>query len=411
MSASTSPPHAPVLTGIQPATWARALTRSPLRRLVAVAANPDILSLAGGLPDPHLFPVAQLSAAIQHVLATDPQALQYRPPFEPLRNHVVALMARRGVTCAPEQIFFTTGAQQALDILARLLIEPGQPLLLERFIYTGIQQAVGIHRPTMLPLNTDFEDGLDVDEVAAYLAAGERPAFLYTIPEGHNPTGVTLSAARRSGLVDLARRYGLPIVEDDPYGLLYYNGGDALPALRAQEEEWVLYCGSFSKIIAPALRLGWIVVPPGLTDRLTVIKEAGDLENSALTQRAVSAFFDSGAFAPHLALLRSTYGARRDALLAALQVHFPAAARWTQPAGGMFVWVELPAGMDAEVLLAKSLASIRVAFVPGSAFALPGTPAAARYLRLTFASVTPERIHEGIGRLGALLHDLYGAGD
>ncbi len=388
------------------ADWAMTLKRSVLRQMIAVVSRPGILSFAGGLPDPALFPLEGYGRAMSRAL-TDPQSLQYKPPYEPLKRHIVQLMAQRGVTCREEQVFITSGAQQALDVLSRLLLNPGGPVLLEEVVYTGIQQAVASLQPQVLSVKTDLSEGMDVAGVAHWLEAGHRPAFIYVIPEAHNPLGVSLSATRREQLVALARQYGVPIVEDDPYGLLVYDGR-AFPPLRALDDQWVFYAGSFSKIIAPALRLGWLVAPEALVPKLTVVKEAGDLESSALTQRAVSYFLDEGELESHLDHVRAAYRERRDAMLHTLDETFPAGTRWTAPAGGMFVWVELPRHVHTPDLLQQAMEQEQIAFIPGHAFAVAGCEAS-HCMRLTFASASPEQIEDGITRLARVVRDFIAA--
>lgn len=389
------------------ARWADRLQRSVLRQMIAVVSRPGVLSFAGGLPDPALFPTAAYSAALQQVLADDPRALQYGPPFAPLKEHIAALMAARGVTCRADDVFLTTGAQQALDVLTRLFLNPGDLVILEENIYTGIQQVLGPFQPRILTVPTDLATGLDVDAVEEALLNGARPAFIYVIPDGHNPLGVTMALEKRRRLVELAHRYQFVIIEDDPYGFLSYDAAP-LPPLRALDGERVLYVGSFSKILAPGLRLGWVVVPPALLPRLTVVKEAGDLESAQLTQRAVAAYLDSGALPDHIAGLCHAYGARRDALLAAVAAHFPAQARWTTPGAGMFVWVALPPQTDTRTLLTRSLEAEQIAFIPGHAFSVP-PHAATNCLRLTFSTCSVEQIHDGIARLGRVVHSAESA--
>ncbi|MCA9970362.1 MAG: PLP-dependent aminotransferase family protein [Anaerolineales bacterium] len=383
------------------AAWTQTMSRSVLRQMIAVVSRPGILSFAGGLPDPALFPRADYAAALARVLAEDPLALQYRPPLPALKRHVVQLMAQRGVRCGEEQIFFTTGAQQGLSVLAQLLLDVGGEVVLEQLIYSGAQQAVAPRQPRILAVPTDLAEGIDVDAIEAHLRRGARPAFIYVVPDAHNPLGVSISPARRERLLALAQAHGVPIVEDDPYGFLSYDAAP-LPPLRALDDEWVFYLGSFSKIMAPALRLGWLVAPEALIPKLTVIKEAMDLESSALTQRAVAAYLDAGHLPAHLARLRAEYGRRRDAMLAALARYFPAEARWTQPRGGMFIWVELPAEVNTAELLPIAVEREQVAFIPGYAFAVPGHTAP-NCMRLNFSNATPDVIETGIARLGRLL--------
>ncbi len=394
----------PLNQDISLADWTYTMSRSVLRQMIGVVSQPGILSFAGGLPAPELFPAADYAAAITHVLATDPKALQYGLPFAPLKQHIVQLMAQRGITCTTEQIFLTTGAQQGLDVLARLLLNPGGQVMFEEVVYTGIQQVVAPFQPHILTISTDLAQGMAVHEVEAHLANGARPAFLYAIPDAHNPLGVSMSQARRQQLVALAVHYNIPLIEDDPYGLLQYDA-PIMPPLRALNDSHVLYVGSFSKILAPALRLGWIVAPEALMPKLAVAKEASDLESSALTQRAVSAYMDAGYLPGHVEQLRVAYGHRRDAMLAALCNYFPAEARWTVPKGGMFIWVTLPAEVDAAALLHTAVAQEQVAFIPGHAFAVPGHNVH-NCLRLNFSNCSVEIIDEGIKRLANVINSI-----
>lgn len=387
---------------IKLANWTQTMSRSVLRQMIAVVSRPGILSFAGGLPAPELFPAVDYANAIAHVLATDAKALQYGPPFQPLKAHIVKLMAQRGVTCTEEEVFLTTGAQQGLDVLTRLLLNLGDEIILEELVYTGVQQCVAPYQPQILPVSTDLALGIDVEQVAAYLASGARPAFIYLVPDAHNPLGVSISRTRREQLVDLALRYNVPLIEDDPYGFLQY--GDVVEApIRSLNASHVFYLGSFSKILAPALRLGWMIAPEELISKLTVAKEASDLESSALTQRAVVAYLDAGHLPTHVEKLCSEYGRRRAAMLNALARCFPVDARWTKPTGGMFIWVELPAGIDTVELLETAVAQEKVAFIPGSAFAVPGHKVT-NCLRLNFSNASVEQIEDGIQRLAAVIN-------
>ena len=402
----------PQTQDIQLAEWTHAMSRSVLREMIAIVSQPGITSFAGGLPDHNLFPVTGYAEAMAHVLASDPKALQYGPPYTPLKKHIVQLMAQRGVDCSEEQVFLTTGAQQGLDVLTRLLLNPGGEIFLEEIVYSGVQQVIAPLRPHIFPISTDLTEGIDVQEIETQLAQGARPAFIYVIPDAHNPLGVSMSQARREKLVALAVEYNIPIIEDDPYGFLQYGAWDkaseakaeaTLKPIRSLNNSHVIYLGSFSKILAPALRLGWMIVPEALLSKLTVVKEACDLESSALTQRAVAAYLDTGALPAHLDKLRMEYGRRRDAMLTALYKYFPAEARWTEPKGGMFIWVELPADYDTGALLETAVSEEKVAFIPGHAFAIPGHDIR-NCLRLNFSNSTVEQIEEGMQRLAKVIN-------
>jgi 2-aminoadipate transaminase len=402
-------PQAPIERAL--AGWIATRSRSVLREMVTLVARPGILSLAGGLPDMALFPQAAYARALAEVLAADPRALQYQPSFAPLRDQVVELMRLRGVECSAESVLFVTGAQQGIDLCARLFVEDRSVVVHEALTYTGFQQAIAPFRPEIVAVPSHREHGFDVEALAEQLASGLRPRLIYVVPDGHNPLGVSLSLSRRQRLVELARHYQVPILEDDPYGLLAYDG-DFAPPLRALDEDWVIYVGSFSKILAPGLRLGWLVMPPRLIPKVTIVKEASDLECSALTQRAVQGYLSQGDFPAHLARLRAAYRARRDALLGALEGHFAGSATWTRPRGGMFVWVDLDlarlgalAGDTAE-LLRRAVDEQGVAFVPGVAFAAPvgtrGRESGTSSLRLSFSSLSPDQIEQAVARLASL---------
>lgn len=359
--------------------------------------DPGLLSFALGMPATELFPTEGYARACAHVLASDPQALQYGLPFAPLRAHVVELMARRGVAVREDQVFLTTGAQQAMSLLVRLLLDPGGRIVLEEAVYDGIHASAQPLLPRLVTVPTDLDEGIDVDAVEAALAEGDRPAFVYVIPEGQNPLGVTMSAARRARLVELAARYGVPIIEDDVYGLLHYGDGEPQPALRALDERWVFYVGSFSKIMAPGLRVGWIVAPEGYGSLLSLLKHGTDMDVSSLTQRTVSAFLDAGELPAHLERLRAAYRRRRDLLVAALRQHFPADARWSEPTSGFYTWVSLPPETDTLQVLRTAVEAERVAFIPGQA--LSAAADARSSLRLCFATCPEERIGEGVAAI------------
>lgn len=392
--------------GPLPCAWLRGRRRSQLRKSVALATRPGVLSLAGGLPAYELLPRDALARVFADVLEASPTALGYRPESEELKQRVVERMAARGVSCSADQIVITTGAQQGLDVLARALLERGRGVLMEEVSYSGAVQAIAAHRPRVWPVPTCARAGIDVDTVEELLERGVRPAFLYTVPDFHNPTGSCLGEASRRRLADLAGRFELPLIEDDPYSALRFDG-DALPAVRAFDERWVIYVGTFSKIIAPALRVGWIVVPHGLREAVSIVKETSDLETSALSQRVLARFLSSDAFEPYLDRLRHAYRERRDAMLGALERDFPSCARWNRPRGGLFVWVELPPSIRADRLLVEAVDQEGVAFIPGSAFATTGE-AGASAMRLSFATCAPARIEEAVRRLARVLKGRLG---
>ena len=394
-----------VRTEVVLASWTNTIKRSALQEMLAAASRPGVISFALGLPAPELFPINEYEQAVAAVLGSDPRALQYQPPFAPLKSQIVELMRGRGVRCREEQVFLTAGAQQGMNLLVRLLLEPGGQLLMEEVIYPGFQQLVEPFAPDLLLVSTDAEEGMNVDEVEAVLKKGRRPSFIYVIPDGHNPLGVSLSRRKREKLVDLASSYGVPIIEDDAYGFLHYDG-PLDPPLRAMDEDWVFYVGSFSKILAPALRVGWIIVPEKLMRPLSVIKEATDIDTATFSQRTVSTYLAAGHLPDHLARLRQEYRIRRETMSDALLEHFPAQSQWQKPKSGLFMWVELPGGLDAGELLQHALKKEQVAFVPGGAFSVNTRWSQRQSLRLNFSHCAPPQIEEGVIRLARAIADL-----
>lgn len=387
--------------GLPLARSTRGLERSGLRQILSETVRPGVRSFAIGMPGTDLLPAAELREAAAEALAADARPLQYGEPYAPLKRRVVELMARRGAPCAEDQVFLTAGAQQGMELIARLLLDPGDPVLLEETIYDGIQLAVAGRDPEVVPVPTAAPGGVDLDALESLLAGGLRPRFFYTVPVGHNPLGSTLPEPARRRLVALARRYRFPVVEDDVYGFLSYE--EPAPPLVALDPEWVVYLGSFSKILAPGLRAGWMVVPEDLVPRLSIAKHAADVDTCTFGQRVLCGFLDRGLLEGHLARLRTAYRARRDAMLSALGRCFPAEARWWAPDSGLFVWVELPRRVDTRRLLRTAVDQARVAFCPGEAFALDGAGRAAHGMRLSFADATPDQIDEGMERLGRVV--------
>jgi 2-aminoadipate transaminase len=383
------------------ARGAIAMGSSGLRQVMDLASRPGVLSFAIGLPATDLFPREALAEAASRVLLTEPAALQYALPLHGLKEEIVEIMTWRGVRCRPEQVFLTSGAQQAMDLLTHLLLDPGGEVALEETTYDGIRIAVRRFEPRILAVPSNGASGLDVDAFAALLAGGARPAFLYLMPESHNPLGVSLSLEARRRLADLARCYRVPLLEDDTYGLL--GDGPAPPALRALDEDWIFYIGSFTKILAPALRAGWAVVPEALIPRLSMLKHASDVDTASVSHRTVEAFLAAGHLPGHLERLRHEYRRRRETMLASLAAEMPPGIRWSRPTGGLYVWVELPRQLDATAVLRTAVETEQVAFAPGEAFGATEASDIRHCLRLSFGNCPPERIEEGIRRLGRVI--------
>jgi 2-aminoadipate transaminase len=377
--------------------------------------QPDVISFAGGLPAPELFPSERCQAATCEVLSQrGAVALQYGPTegYPPLREFICGQMSRYGIYAQPENVVITHGSQQALDIIGKLLINPGDRILVEEPTYLGALQAWNAYQAEYLGVPID-DDGLCTDRLEPALREG--PKFMYVLPNFQNPGGTTLSLSRRHELVGLSNKYGIPIVEDDPYGALR-SEGEHLPPLVALDcqlqsraglnghgfmEGNVIYLGTFSKTLAPGLRLGWIVAPVEVIDQGVMAKQGMDLHTSTFTQMLVYEMVKDGFLDEHVRRIRRVYGERRQVMLDALARYFPAGCSWTRPQGGLFLWARVPDWIDTAALLDEAVKS-RVAYVPG--FAFYSDPARGRNtMRLNFSNAQPSQIDEGIRRLGNLL--------
>ena len=384
---------------IELAQWTERIHRSELQN-VLTGTKPAI-SFALGLPAPELFPVTDIAEAVEEVLRVDRSALQYGPPSLELKEQVVELMKWRRVAVKTGQVFLTSGAQQGLSLLARLLLNPGGRVLCDELAYSGFQQAVSVLTPQIQTVRSGSDTGIDSQAIEQLLVAGMRPAFIYAMSEGHNPLSVSMSARDRERLARIAARFSVPVVEDDAYGFLQYESDGLLP-MRGYEERWVLYVGSFSKILCPSFRVGWLIVPEELQSNLAILKEASDIDTSTFCQKVICAYLRMGRLKSHISALRTEYRQRRDAMLEALAQHFPDGSRWSRPAGGVFIWVEMPAHINTSHLLRASLSSEGIAFLPGSAFAMGDVPGATNCMRLNFSHACIQDIQSGIERLGRL---------
>lgn len=385
---------------------ARLMTGSAIRELLKLTEQPDFISFAGGLPAPESFPVAEVAAAVQAILHDrGPQSLQYGATegYRPLRELIARRTSTDGHVVSVENVLITSGSQQALDLLGKVFLDVGDRVLLESPTYLAVLQAWNAYEATYLELPLD-EAGLD--PAALEPALRGEPKFLYCVPNFQNPTGVTLSLARRQRLVALAAAHGMPLVEDDPYGSLRFEG-DALPSLLtiAGAVGGVIQLSTFSKTLAPGLRVGWVVAPAEVIGRLALAKQGTDLHTGTLDQYIVHELLAGGQIEAGLPAIVARYRERRDTMLTALAEHFPADVRWTRPAGGMFLWVTLPRGIDASDLLPAAVER-GVAFVPGKSFFPNG--GGENTMRLNFSNASPERIREGIARLGSLLREYRG---
>jgi 2-aminoadipate transaminase len=378
------------------------LEPSVIREILKVSERPGIISLAGGLPSAETFPVEAVCEASARVLRDAPrEALQYAASegYGPLRDWVAADMRAAGVPVDASQVLITTGSQQGLDLAAKVLVDAGSRVAVESPTYLGALQAFAPFEAELVSLPCD-DDGPVPD---AFAAGGAR--FAYLLPNFQNPSGRLIGDTRRAAIVAEAERTGVPLLEDNPYGDLWYDAPPP-PPLAARWPDGVLYLGSFSKVLAPGLRLGWVVAPPALFPKLLQVKQAADLHTPILNQRVAHEVIRDGFLATHVPAIRARYAAQRDVMRAALERHLPPGCRWVVPGGGMFFWVELPEGVDATALLPRAVAR-GVAYVPGAAF-YAGAPRG-NTLRLSFVTVPPDAIARGVELLGQVLADA-GAG-
>ncbi len=387
---------------------AKGITSSQIRELLKFTQKPGMISFGGGLPAPDVFPVQRFQEACHKVLTEQAAAaLQYGATegYEPLRELIASNIARYGIKAKPENVLITSGSQQALDLIGKLFINVGDRVLVEAPTYLGALQAFNAYGAEYESVPSD-ENGLRTSLLEEPLRSG--PKFMYVLPNFQNPAGTTLSQGRRHELVLLAERYGVPIVEDDPYGQLRYEG-EHLPSLVVLDRENlrrdngysignVIYLSTFSKTLAPGLRLGWIVAPPEVISKLAQLKQGADLHTSTFTQFVAYEVARDGFLDQHVKLIRQIYRERRDVMLQSLEEFFPPAVTWTHPQGGLFLWVTVPAGLDMQAIF-KSALEQNVAFVPGDSFYANDSHEGSRHMRLNFSNAAPEQIRAGIRRL------------
>jgi 2-aminoadipate transaminase len=388
-------------TNITLAQRTRFLTSSAIREILKITERGEVISFAGGLPSPTTFPVERIREATLKVLADNPQtALQYGPTegFAPLREWIAARLARRGAAIEPSRVLVTTGSQQGLDLLGKCLIDEGSKVLVETPSYLGAMQSFALFQPDYAPMPADGQ-GIDTDALTPQLLQDGR--LMYCVPDFQNPTGLRLPLQRRKTLVEKAAAANVPVVEDDPYGELSYSG-ETLPSLLSLNPQGGIYMGSFSKVLSPGMRLGYIVAPQPLFAKLVQAKQAADLHTPLFTQRIVHEMVKDGFLYVHIPTIRDLYSRQCRCMLNAMAQHFPKQAQWTKPDGGMFIWVTLPHGIDTGKLLDKAAAR-NVVFVPGKSFFARN--AQLNTLRLSFVTVPQEKIEAGIETLGALLRE------
>lgn len=390
------------------------LKSSTIRELLKITQKPEMISFAGGLPAPDVFPVDRFQEACRRVLEVNGhQALQYSATegYEPLREMIARHITRYGINARTENVLITSGSQQALDLIGKLFINPGDLVLVEAPTYLGALQAFSVYGAEYISVESD-QDGLRTEFLEGPLRMG--PKFMYVLPNFQNPGGTTLSEGRRHQLVLLADKYGIPIVEDDPYGQLRYEGEHLPPLVVIDRENLrrddgysignVIYLSTFSKTLAPGLRLGWIVAPPDVIAKLVQLKQGADLHTSTFAQIVAYEVAKDNFLDDHVKLIRKVYRERRDVMLEALKKYFPPEVTWTHPQGGLFLWATLPEGMDCQKLFDAALKE-NVAFVPGDCFYAGNEFAqeGGRHMRLNFSYGQPEQIREGIRRLAVAI--------
>ena len=383
---------------------------SEIRSLFAVASRPEIVSLAGGMPNLSALPMEMMAEVIKELILTNgSEALQYGSGqgHPKLREQICDVMALEGIRANPDDVVITTGSQQALDLISRIFIDPGDVVLVEAPSYVGALGTFRQYQASVVHVEMD-NDGLVPDSLRAAIkslrATGRKIKFLYLIPNYQNPTGVCLPADRRTEILSICREEEIFVVEDNPYGLLGFDKPSP-NAMRAEDSENVIYLGSFSKTIAPGLRVGWALVPQSLKDKLVISSESSILCPSNFTQLTISSYLADQPWRDQIASFCDLYKARRDAMLESLEQHFPAEATWTKPGGGFYVWVNLPAEIDTKALVPKAIVA-KVAYVPGSAFYADGLGSWS--MRLSYCHPTPERIREGVKALGGVIKQEMG---
>jgi 2-aminoadipate transaminase len=391
----------------------KVMKSSAMRDLMALTERDDVISLAGGLPDTSTFPPDSYASLMSTVAATScARALQYGPTegLSVVKRCIAEVMRAEAMEVDEDEVLVTTGGQQVIDLVCKTLLDPGDVVICEAPTYPGAVPTFCAYQADVVQVTMD-RDGMRTDELEATLdeldRSGRRPKFIYTVPNFHNPAGVTMSLERRHELVRIASERELLVLEDNPYGLLRYEGAP-LPTLRSIDEEFIIYAGTFSKILSPGVRLGWTVAPAPVLSKMNLGKQASDLCSSSISQYFVSAYFESGPWEDYVRSLIEIYRRRRDVMLDALAEYFPREAEWTHPQGGLFIWATLPDFIDTTDLLARGLEE-HVAFVPGRAAYVDGRGGSA--MRLNFSGVGVDDIREGLKRLGEIVREqveLYG---
>jgi 2-aminoadipate transaminase len=354
----------------------------------------DVISFSLGMPADNLFPILNYKKAMSDLWI--PGSFQYCSPSIDLKHHIQKLMQQRGVSCTPSQIFLTNGAQQAIQLLCKALTDKDETVVTDAAVYPGFIQAAQLSGISLTTNPVSFSGGMDMDSLEALCQKPKKPKFIYTMSEGHNPLGISLSKEKRLKLVEIAQTYQIPIIEDDAYGFLNYQPIE--PPLKACNPDWVFYIGSFSKILAPTARVGWIIAPEFLIDKLAILKEGNDINTATFSQRIISAFLEKNDFSNHLSFLKNAYREKRDEMANALKEHIPE-IKFIIPSSGFFIWAQLPKEVDANQLFWHALKNEKVSFLPGAAFSTFSDNTLTHCLRLSFSYCPLELIETGIKRI------------
>ncbi len=380
------------------------LKASEIREILKLTQRPDIISFAGGLPAPELFPIDAMKVVAQKVL-TDMgrEALQYGTTegYDPLREKIAERMRRTGIQTTKEDILITSGSQQGLDFSGKIFLNPGDCVLCESPSYLGAINAFKAYECTFKEIETDTE-GMVLSHLESVIQATPNVKFIYVIPDFQNPSGRTWSEARRRDVLKIANQYNLVVLEDNPYGELRFDGEWIAPMKAFDTEDRVVYLGTFSKTFSPGIRIGWVMASPEILNKYIMVKQGADLQSSSISQRELNTYIDLYDFDAHIDSIKTVYKKRRDLMIDMIQKEFPASAEVDVPNGGLFAWVKLPSHVDTRAILVKAVEN-KVAFVPGGSFFPNGGQE--NYMRLNFSNMTEEKIVEGLARLGKILKE------
>jgi len=374
------------------------LEKSHIQKALQAPLTSDTISFALGMPATSLLPLDQYKKALDKIPSS--ASLQYAPSVKTLKAQIVDLMKQRQVFCSQDQIFLTSGAQQAMMLITRLLADKGDDIIIEEATYPGIIQIAQSLQANLITTPSEHQNGILIEELEGYLKTRnhKKPKFIYTIPEGHNPLGISLSKEKRLNLINLAKSYKIPIVEDDAYGFINYEE-EVEPPLRAYSDEWIFYIGSFSKILSPTTRVGWIIVPQGLIEKLEILKEASDINTATFAQYIISSYIEMDYLSDHLSLIKKHYKEKRDVMVKALKQYIPE-MQFVIPKSGFFIWGSLPSHIDTNQLFKLALETKNISFLPGSAFGINNNQnSLTNCLRLSFAFCPLNSIEIGIKRL------------